>query len=120
MIAMTDLSLYLMATLYALAGSFHFIRPRFYRRIIPPWVPWPVTCVYLSGAVEIILGMLLLIPDARVIAAWGILILLILIFPANIEMYLNYRRRRHPFTWIPALRLPLQGLLVWWAYQYTQ
>jgi uncharacterized membrane protein len=116
---MKDALLYLMILLYILAGSYHFIRPTFYKRIMPPWIPWHMPIVYISGVCEIVLAILLFPMATRVFAAWGIIILLILIFPANIRMMLNFRRRKNPYLWITILRLPLQLVLVWWAWQYT-
>jgi uncharacterized membrane protein len=86
---------------------------------MPPWLPWHLAIVYVSGICEIILGALLLFEETRSLAAWGIIGLLIIIFPANIQMMLNYRRKRHPLLWITILRLPLQVVLIAWAWQYT-
>lgn len=52
-------------------------------------------------------------------AAWGIVLLLIAVFPANVQMMLNYKAQSNPFLWLSVLRLPLQGLLIWWAFQYA-
>lgn len=116
---MKEISLYVMAVLYIIAGSYHFINTRFYKRMMPPWVPWHMPIVYISGAFEIILGVLLIPVMTRTYAAWGIIILLILIFPANIQMMLNFYRKKNPYLWISVLRLPLQPVLIWWAWQYT-
>ena len=116
---MKEISLYVMAVLYIIAGSYHFINTRFYSRMMPPWVPWHMPIVYVSGAFEIILGVLLIPVMTRTYAAWGIIILLILIFPANIQMTLNFYRKKNPYLWISVLRLPLQPVLIWWAWQYT-
>ena len=109
-----------MACLYIAAGIYHFICPKFYTRIMPRWLPMHLQLVYISGAFEIILGLLLFPIATRVVAAWGIIALLIAVFPANIQMMLNYRRRHNPYLWITILRLPLQLLLIWWAWQYTK
>jgi uncharacterized membrane protein len=61
-----------------------------------------------------------LIPDAtRSIAAWLIIALLIAIFPANIQMSINFKRKNNPYFWITIVRLPLQLLLIWWAWLYA-
>jgi uncharacterized membrane protein len=75
--------------------------------------------VYASGIIEIVLAVLLLQTATRVYAAWGIVIFLILIFPANIQMMINFYRKRNPYLWITILRLPLQPVLIWWAWLYT-
>jgi uncharacterized membrane protein len=116
---MKEVLLYTMAFLYVLAGSYHFVRPKFYRRIMPPWIPWHMPVIYISGITEIVFGLLLLPVITRNYAAWGIIILLILIFPANIQMALNFYRKKNPYLWISILRLPLQPVLIWWAWQYT-
>ncbi|MES1224504.1 MAG: DoxX family protein [Bacteroidota bacterium] len=116
---MKEFFLYAMALFYIGAGSYHFIRPKFYRRIMPPWLIWHMPLIYISGAFEIILGILLIPEATRNSAAWGLVILLILIFPANIQMMLNFKRKRSPYLWITVLRLPLQIVVIWWALKYT-
>lgn len=68
---------------------------------------------------EIVFGVLLLFKNTRNMAAWGLVVLLILIFPANIQMTINYTKENHPLLWLSYLRLPLQALLIWWALIYT-
>jgi len=112
--------LYLMAFLYIIAGASHFRVPGWYKSIMPRWLPWHSEIVFVSGLIELMLGVLLLIPATRVVAAWGVILLLIVVFPANIQMTMNYLRDKNPSTWITVIRLPLQILLLWWAYQYTK
>lgn len=109
-----------MAVLYAAAGINHFINPDFYKKIMPPYLPWHYTLIYSSGVCEIVLGALLLPERTRPWAAWGIIALLVAVFPANVQMLLDYQRDQHPYLWIAMLRLPLQLLLIWWAFQYTK
>ncbi len=116
---MREVFFYIMTVAYVIAGSYHFVNPRFYRRMMPPWIPLHTPIVFISGVVEIVLAILLLPSITRVYAAWGIIILLILIFPANIQMMLNFYRKHNPYLWITILRLPLQPLLIWWAWLYT-
>lgn len=87
---------------------------------MPPWLSRPLFLVYLSGFFEIALGLLLLPLLTRSLAAWGIILLLIAVFPANIQMMIMYARRKHRLTWITVVRLPLQLLLIWWAWQYVK
>jgi len=111
--------LYLMAFLYIVAGINHFRSPGMYLKIIPPYFSNPKLLNILSGAAEIILGLLLTLPFLSHFAAWGIIALLIAVFPANLFMYQNKKASFGLPNWILLLRLPLQLLLILWAYQYT-
>jgi len=111
--------LYLMALLYILAGINHFRKPGMYIRIIPPAFKNPKLINNLSGAAEIILGILLILPATTTFAAWGIIALLIAVFPANIYMLQNKKAGFGLPLWILFIRLPLQIVLIYWAYQYT-
>lgn len=114
------ISLRIMAAFYMIAGAYHFINPLFYKKIMPPWLPWHYYLIYISGVGEIILGLLLIPAETRKLAAWGIIILLVAVFPANVQMMLNYRHQQNPNLWIAILRLPLQPLFIWWAYLFTK
>lgn len=111
--------LYLMALLYILAGINHFRVPKLYIRIIPPFLPYPKLINTLSGAVEILLGMLLCVPVISPYAALGIIALLIAVFPANLFMYLSADANLGFPKWLLLMRLPLQIILIIWAYEYT-
>lgn len=105
-----------MGVLYILAGINHFWHPKMYIRIIPPLLPAPAFLNMLAGLAEILLGIMLFLPSYRHIGAMGIILLLIAVFPANVYMY----QQGHPKIpkWVLLLRLPLQGLLIYWAYLY--
>jgi len=111
---------YLMATLYVLAGVLHFVNTDFYVNIMPPYLPWHVELVYLSGVAEIICGVLLYIPRTRVLGAWLTIALLIAVFPANIHTAMNPEQFDEIPRWGHYVRLPIQGLLALWAYWYTR
>ncbi len=113
-------SLYTMSVFYIAAGINHFWHPVMYKRIVPPCLPWPMPLVYISGVCEIVFALLLLPLSTRWIAAWLIIALLIAVFPANIQMTLDYSRRHNPYTWVTIARLPIQILLIWWAWQFTK
>jgi uncharacterized membrane protein len=112
--------LYVMAGIYILAGLNHFRVPRFYERIIPDYLPAHKILNYLSGLAEVILGILLCIPETSQYAAWGIIALLIAIFPANVYMYTNNKAALGLPKWVRLARLPIQLVLILWAYLYTQ
>ncbi|MEJ7714015.1 MAG: MauE/DoxX family redox-associated membrane protein [Pyrinomonadaceae bacterium] len=80
---------YLLAIFFVAAGLNHFINPAFYLKIMPPYLPWHLFLIYLSGFLEIAFGILLLIPRFAVVGAWGIVLLLIAVYPANIHMAFN-------------------------------
>jgi uncharacterized membrane protein len=118
--AVKKVTLYLSAVLYVGAGINHLIHPATYLKIMPPWLSRPYAIVILSGLFEIILGLLLIPAGTRRVAAWGIIALLVAVFPANIQMMINYRQESNPHLWLAVLRLPLQFVLIWWAYLFTK
>ena len=83
------ISKYVLALFMVGAGTLHFINAEFYLKIMPPYLPLHLELVYLSGFFEIALGVLLLVPRLSRFAAWGIITLLIAVFPANIYVYQN-------------------------------
>ena len=109
-----------MALFYVAAGINHFVYPLMYLKIMPPWLPAHQLLVLLSGIFEIVFAVLLFLKVTRKIGAWGIILLLIAVFPANVQMMLNYWKQDNPLLWLAILRLPIQALLIWWAYQYTK
>lgn len=101
------------------AGMMHFVNSEFFLKIVPPYLPLHKELVLLSGVCEILLGVLLLVPRYSRLAAWGIIALLIAVFPANVYLYQNQDiLPASPI--IHLLRLPLQGVLIIWAYWYTR
>lgn len=108
-----------MAALYILAGLNHFRTPKLYLRIMPPYIPYHKTMVILSGIAEIALGIGLLFPLSQNVSAWGIILLLLLILPANVEMIRTKKARMKLPLWAVWARLPLQFALMFWAWLYT-
>jgi len=117
--------LWVMAFLYVLAGFNHLVNPGFYVAIIPPGLPSPEWLNLLSGLAEIVLGVYLLEPRVRVLAAWGLIALLVAVFPAN--LYVASQNLGGP-DFAPGAgnafanwaRLPLQFVFVAWAWWYTR
>ncbi len=99
-----------------LAGVNHFLNPRFYTAIMPPYLPFPLELVLVSGAMEAVSGLLLLIPATRTLGAWALVATFVLVFPANLHMALNAATYPSLPAWLLWLRLPLQGGLILWAY----
>ena len=109
-----------MGILFVLAGLNHFLSTGFYLRMMPPYLPWHAALVYISGLAEMLLGILLLIPKTSAIAAWVLIALLIAVFPAILQLALNpstFPEFSEASLWG---RLPLQAVLIAWAYWYTK
>jgi uncharacterized membrane protein len=118
---------YLMGALYVVAGITHFTSPGFFLQIVPPFLPAPGALVAISGVAEILLGILVMVPSTRRMAAWGIVALLIAVFPANVYQAAYNPTLVDPPAWMgqPSqagllVRLPLQLVLIWWAWRYTR
>ncbi len=107
------------AALFVVAGVGHFVATDLIMKIVPPSLPYQRTLVLLSGVFEVVLGILLLVPATARLAAWGLIALLVAVFPANVFMYLHPEKFGLPPTLL-LLRLPLQGLLILWAFAYTK
>lgn len=114
-----EISMYIMASLYILAGLNHFWKPKFYLKIMPPYLPYHLPLVYLSGVFEAAFGAMLLFPTTQSIGAWGIIAVLIGVFPANVYMLTSYKGKRKGYRAMLWLRLPLQILLIYWAWLYV-
>jgi uncharacterized membrane protein len=110
------LSRYALALLFVLAGTWHFIHPATYLAIMPPQLPQPLALVYVSGVFEILGGLGLLPAPTRQLAGWGLLALLVAVFPANVYMALAHEQLHIP-GWIAWGRLPLQLPLLWWVWR---
>ena len=112
-------SLVLIAAGFIVAGVLHLVKPAPYIRIVPPWLPAPATLVLVSGLCEILGGVGLLHPATRIAAGWGLIALLLAVFPANVQMFADALARGASRGWLLALaaRLPLQAVLVWWVWR---
>lgn len=117
---MKSVVLVLFGVFFIVAGVTHFTNQAFFTSIVPPYLPFPVALVVISGVAEIALGALLLVRRTSRLAAWGLIALLIAVFPANIHMAMN--PHLYPATSPTALlvRLPLQGVLIAVAYWFTR
>jgi len=117
---MKKISAIIIGTVFILAGINHFYMPEVYLTIMPPVLPAPELLNYLSGIAEIILGIMMLIPKTRVMAAWGLILLLIVVFPANIYMAMEAGKSIDVPVWIAYTRLPFQFLFIYWVYFQTR
>lgn len=112
----------ILAVAIIIVGITHFVKPGPYVKIVPPYLPYHLELVYISGFFEILGGIGLLIPLVSRAAAWGLIALFIAVFPANINMAIN----NIPLEGIPHnqvlywVRLPFQAVLIAWAWWFTK
>ena len=109
----------LLAGFVTLMGVLHFTHDQVFAAVVPSYLPEPMLLVYVSGICEIALGLGLLFERTRVLAAWGLMALFVAVFPANVHMAMNPRLFAPISPILLWLRLPLQGVLIAWAYGYT-
>jgi uncharacterized membrane protein len=115
-----------MGVLYIAAGVNHFAMTRLYVSIMPPYLPHPWAMVWLSGVAEIAGGVGVLVPDgfvfrgSRKVACWGLIALLIAVFPANLQMAMHPEMFASIPGWALWVRLPLQLPLMFWAWWYAR
>jgi uncharacterized membrane protein len=108
---------WLAALFFLVAGANHFRSPEIYLGMMPSWLPWPEALNYVSGAAEMLGGLGLLWSPFRRLAGWGLIALLIAVFPANVHVALQGHMSGlevSPLTlW---LRLPFQALFIAWVW----
>ncbi len=100
---------------FVFAGAMHFVIPGPYEHIVPAWLPSAALLVRISGVCEILGGFGVFLPATRRVAGIGLILLLIAVFPANVEMLQQAERAGASFGALCALwlRLPLQAVLIW-------
>jgi uncharacterized membrane protein len=116
------IALVLTAAFFVVAGSLHFLRPDPYVKIVPPFIPLALWMVYISGLAEVAGGVGILLPVVRRAAGWGLVALLIAVFPANIYMAMDHVQPTATSlpVWVLWARLPLQFVLIWWTLWCTK
>jgi len=115
-------SLVILIGFYMLAGVNHFRSPDSYIRIIPAYLPAPHVLNLLAGIFEIVFGAMLVFKQTRTIAAWGIILMLVAFLPVHIDMIIHAPIMLGALKVTPLiawLRIPLQALLILWAWWYT-
>ena len=113
------ISKYVLAIFMIVAGIMHFVNPTFFLKIMPPYLPLHEELVLVSGVFEVFVGLLLLVPQTSRLAGWGIVALLVAVFPANLYLY-QHQDILPASPIIHLLRLPLQGVFIFWAYWHTR
>lgn len=110
--------LWLLAALFIAGGLNHFRDPGFYLVMMPPLLPFPLELIYLSGVLEVLGGLLVLVPPLRRLTGWGLIALLVAVFPANI--YAAVAQVQPPGGHVAPLllwlRLPFQAVFIAWVY----
>ena len=115
-----QITIYLMSLFYIFGGIKHFTNVGWYMKIMPPYISYHKELVYLSGAFEIILGIMLLFEQTRFLSGWGLILLLIAVFPANIYLAQTNGAAMNislAFAWG---RLPLQAVFIGLAYWHSK
>ena len=109
-----------MSFFYVYVGIKHFTDPSWFMMIMPPYLPFHKEFVYISGAFEIILGLMLLVDKTRFIAGWGLILLLIAVFPANIYLAQTNGSAMDTTPLIAWGRLPFQAVFILIAYWHAR
>ena len=115
-----SISVFIMSFFYIMIGLSHFKNPEWYIQIIPPVLPMKLELVYLSGIFEIILGLLLFFKKTRPLAGWGLIILLMAVYPANIYLAITNGEAMETSSLIAWGRLPIQFIFISLAYWYIE
>jgi uncharacterized membrane protein len=112
-------SLFVLSLIFVAAGILHFVTPNTYVGIVPPWLPVPLALVYISGVAEIAGGVGLLVERSRRAAGVGLILLLLAVWPANIQMWVDASARdaSDAEKLVLLLRIPLQLVLIWWVWR---
>lgn len=112
--------LHLMGAMYIIAGIMHFIKPKVYLRIMPRYLPFHKTLVFLSGLAEIMLGIGLFFKSTQVISLFGIIAMLTVFLLVHFYMLSSKKAGAGFPRWVLLLRLPLQFALMYWAYYFLK
>ncbi|HEY7769056.1 DoxX family protein [Longimicrobium sp.] len=108
-----------LASIFVVAGVLHFAITDMYVRVMPPYLPWPRELVMASGACQLAGGVGLCVPRLRRAAGWGLVLLLVAVWPANLQMYTDAQASGDDLLRVTLLlvRLPLQLVLIWWVWK---
>ena len=113
-------SIIVMSWFYIYTGLLHFTNTNWFLQIVPPYLPMKMELVYLSGLFEVILGIMLIVPALRYYAGWGLILLLIAVYPANIYLAQTNGAAMNTSALVAWGRLPFQFLFIGIAYWHTK
>ncbi len=104
--------------LFISIGIYHFVNPGFFIKIMPNYIPNHSAMVFWSGVAEVLGGIGIMVSFSKIYAGWGLILLLIAIFPANLDMFIKAYQKQGwgLYTWLTLIRLPLQFVLIYWVY----
>ena len=108
---------WIIAAFFVVAGANHFLNPDPYLSMMPGYLPWPSALVWISGVAEIMGGLGILFRATRALAGWGLIALLIAVFPANLQAALHGWPGSNFPAWALWLRLPFQPVFIWCVYR---
>ncbi len=116
------ITIYFMGAAYIYVGIRHFIDPNFFLAIMPDYLPYHLEAVYISGLFEILFGGMLCFKKSRWLAGWGLILLLIAVFPANVYLAQNEAAQQalNISQTMAFIRLPFQALFLALAYWHTK
>ena len=109
-------ALWLLAVFFTIAGLNHFLNPGPYLGMMPAYLPWHRELILASGAAEMAGGLAILVPRLRSAAGWGLIALLVAVFPANLHVALHGWEGVQIPAWVLWARLPFQGLFIAWVW----
>ena len=115
-----QITIYLMSIFYISTGIKHFTNVDWFMKIMPPYLVYHTELVYLSGICEIILGIMLIFEKTRFIAGWGLILLLIAVFPANIHLAQTNGAAMNTSPALAWGRLPFQVVFIAIAYWHSK
>ena len=113
-------SIIVMSWFYISAGLLHFTNTNWFLQIVPPYLPLKLELVYLSGFFEVIFGIMLIVPFLRYYAGWGLILLLIAVYPANIYLVQTNGAAMNTSAILAWGRLPFQFIFIGIAYWHTK
>ena len=114
------ITILIMSCFYMNVGVKHFVEPEWFLQIMPPNFPHHYQAVYWSGFFELLFGFLLINPKTRFIAGWGIIFVMITVFPANLYLAVNDGAVMGISKELAWVRLPFQYVFIGLAYWHAQ
>ena len=121
--SLKTISIAIMSIFYIQIGIKHFTDPNWFMPIMPPYLPYHKALIYISGFFEILFGLMLIFDRTRFMAGWGLILLLVAVYPANIYLAFNSDVQQQMnishflASWV---RLPLQFVFIWMAYKHSK